>query len=167
MNDSVQYAWQNMYRIGTVFHAILKSNMQFFKSLTATTTMTTTTTTTTLAQDQDKDKDKDKDALPLEQWKDIAGHNLLHVACAYNNAEFIKEYVHLFDPNQPDPNGWSPMRIACDVSFCLFTHTHTHIHIYICIYIAYNILHLVFFFEKKKKKKKRTRRSFARTLAMQ
>ncbi|ETO14582.1 hypothetical protein RFI_22786, partial [Reticulomyxa filosa] len=61
-----------------------------------------------------KSNDGNDLSISLKNQKDIVGHNLLHIACAYNNIDFIKEYQSEFDPNQLDPNGWSPMRIACD-----------------------------------------------------
>lgn len=92
-NDMMNYGWQNQYRKGTIFHAVYTLNNQLLK--------------------QEEFKDIISNELN-ENLKDIGGHNLLHIACAVNNVDFIEDYGSKFNIDDVDCNGWSALRISCD-----------------------------------------------------
>ena len=41
-------------------------------------------------------------------------HNLVHLTVANDNFEMLKKFLPKIDINQPDGNGWTPLRIACE-----------------------------------------------------
>eukprot|EP01084_Bolivina_argentea_P152088 265353_1 len=87
-SDLMNYGWQNQYRKGTIFHAVYTLHNELVKEKI--------------------------EKIEFSSIKDIGGHNLLHLACAVNNVDFIEDYGSKFNIDDTDINGWSSLRIACD-----------------------------------------------------
>ena len=104
-NDLMNYGWQHQYRRGTLFHAVYTLNHELVRRLLSDLNATT------------KSNDDSKETAPFElneSLKDIGGHNLLHLAVAVNNVDFIEDHGTKFNPDDTDQNGWSALRITVD-----------------------------------------------------
>eukprot|EP01083_Nonionella_stella_P008417 24270_1 len=87
--DQMNYGWQNQYRKGTIFHAVYTLHNTLVKQLSAKLAIN-------------------------EALKDIGGHNLLHLAMAVNNVDFVDTHGASINTDALDCNGWSALRIGCD-----------------------------------------------------
>ena len=104
-NDLMNYGWQCQYRKGTLFHAVYTLNNDLVRQLISD----------LKARHESNDDSKETTPFELnESYKDIAGHNLLHLAAAVNNVDFVEDHGAKFNIDDTDRNGWSAMRICVD-----------------------------------------------------
>lgn len=104
-NDLMNYGWQSQYRRGTLFHAVYTLNNELVRQLISE------------RNQRAKSNDDDSKEVALElnaSYKDGAGHNLLHLAVAVNNVDFVEDHGSKFDIDDVDCNGWSALRICVD-----------------------------------------------------
>lgn len=108
-NDIIHYAWQNIYRIGNIFHAVYNCDQPLIKQLIA---------------DEKIDINDNLKYVYIYLYfhiilinifhRDSSGHNLLHIASSVNNIDFLQLYGKNFEVDGVDVNGWTALRIACD-----------------------------------------------------